>query len=93
MVGNFKIEIGKNVFIGLFSCLRSKACSFKCGVDNKNKLKGIYKSQSKNNKFDEFYNGVFGGEDQGECDNYIIKSIHHDLYLQKISKNTPSAFD
>ena len=37
-----------------FICLRSKGYSFKCGDDNKNKLKGVSKSQTKHNNFEEF---------------------------------------
>ena len=32
------------------------------------KLKGLSKSQSKNSKFDEYYNCLFGRKFQQECD-------------------------
>ena len=35
-------------------------------------LKGVSKSQSKNIKFEEYYNCLFGGKYQQECDNYFI---------------------
>ena len=64
VIGKFKIETPKNVIIDEFVCLRSKAYSFKCKDkdENKNKIKGISKSQSKHIKFEEYYNCLFGGE-------------------------------
>ena len=55
VVGKFKIETPKNIWIDEFVCLRSKAYSFKCKDkdENKNKIKGISKSQSKHIKFEE----------------------------------------
>ena len=58
--------------------------AFKCDDDSKNKLKGISKSQSKIIKFEDFYNYLFGGNYQQECDNYIIRSINHEIYLQRV---------
>ena len=54
VVGKFKIETPKNIWIDEFVALRSKCYAFKCGNDSKNKLKGISKSYSKNIKFDEY---------------------------------------
>ena len=48
VIGKFKIETAKNIWVDEFVCLRSKMYSFKCGNDSKIKLKGISKSQSKN---------------------------------------------
>ena len=48
IIGKFKIETPKNIFTDEVFCLRSKAYSIKCGSDNKNKLRGISKCQSKN---------------------------------------------
>ena len=67
--------------------------SFKCGEHSKNKLKGISKSQSSHIKFEEYYNCLFGGEYQKECDNYIIRSLNHEMILQKVKKSTLSIFD
>ena len=53
VIGKFKIETPKNIWIDDFVCLRSKMYAFKCGNDSKNKLKGISKSQSKYIKFEE----------------------------------------
>ena len=49
VIGKFKIETPKNNWIDEFVCLRSKAYSFKCkdNDENKSKIKGISKSQSK----------------------------------------------
>ena len=54
LVGKFKIETPKNIWIDEFVCLRSKMYAFKCGDDSKNRLKGISKAQSKNIKFEEY---------------------------------------
>ena len=82
VIGKFKIESSKNIWIDELICLRSKMYAFKCGDDSKNKLKGISKSQSKHIKFEEYYNCLFGGKYQQECDNYIIRSINHEMDLQ-----------
>ena len=49
----FKIETPENIWIDEFVCLRSKMYTFKCRDNSKNKLKGIPKSQSENNKLEE----------------------------------------
>ena len=79
IIGKFKIKTPKNIWIDEFVCLRSKMYAFKCGDDSKTKLKGISKSQSKNIKFDEYYNCLFGRKYQQECDKYIIRSINHEM--------------
>ena len=95
VIGKFKIETPKNIIIDEFVCLRSKAYSFKCknNDENKNKIKGISKSQSKHIKFEEYYNCLFGGDYQRECSNYIIRSINHEMVLQEVKKSTLSLFD
>ena len=89
-IGKFKIETPKNVFIDEFVCLRSKAYSIKCkdNIGSQNKIKGISKSQSKHIKFEKFYTCLFGGEYQLECDNYIVRSLIHEMYLQKVRIST-----
>ena len=95
VIGKFKIETPKNIWIDEFVCLRSKAYSFKCknNDENKNKIKGISKSQSKPIKFEDNYNYLFGGEYQRECNNYIIRSINHEMVLQEVKKSTLSIFN
>ena len=66
--------------------------AFKCGDDSKNKLKGVFKSQSKNIKFEE-YKKCLDGENQRECNNYFIRSINHEMVLQEVKKRTLSIFD
>ena len=87
------METPKKIWIDEFVCLRSKAYSFKCNDnnENKNKIKGISKSQSKHIKFEEYYNCLFGKEYQKECD--IIRSLNHETVLQKVRKSTFSIFD
>ena len=93
VVGKFKIETPKNIWIDEFVALRSKCYAFKCGDTSKNILKGISKSQSKNIKFEEYKKCLDGEDYQQECDNYIIKSINHEMVLQKVKKSTLSIFD
>ena len=94
IIGKFKIETPKNIWIDEFVCLRSKMYAFKCGDDrNKNKLKGISKSQSKYIKSEEYKKCLDGEDYQQECDNYIIRSINHERVLQKVKKSTLSIFD
>ena len=64
VIGKFKTETPKNIWIDEFVCLRSKAYSFKCknNIESKNKIKGNSKSQSKHYKFEDYYNCLFGGE-------------------------------
>ena len=74
VVGKFKIETPKNVFLDKFGCLRSKMYAFKCKdeIEAKNKLKGISKSQPKNIIFQEHYNSVYGKKVIRECENCIL---------------------
>ena len=60
--------------------------AFKCGDDSKNKLKGISKSQSKHIKLEEYKNCLDGKEYQKECNNYILRSINHEMRLQEVKK-------
>ena len=97
VLGKFKIETPKHVFIDEFIALRSKMYAFKCKdkdkEEDKNKLKVISKSQSKNIKFVEYKICLDGEELENECVNYILKSINHDMYMQGIKKTTLSVFD
>ena len=67
--------------------------AFKCGDDNKRKLKGITKSQAKHNKFEEFKKCLDGEKYQQECDIHILRSLNHEMYLQQVQKTTLSLFD
>ena len=93
VVGKFKVETPENNWIDEFVALRSKRYAFKCGNNSKNKLKGISKSYSRNIKFDEYKKCLDGEEYQYECDNYILRSINHEMILQKVKKSTLSIFD
>ena len=86
VIGKFKIETPKNIWIDEFVCLRSKMYAFKCGEDSKNKMKDISKSQSKNIKFEEYKKCLEGVEYQRECNNYNIRSIIHEMHLQEVKK-------
>ena len=84
VIGKFKMETPKNIWINEFVCLRSKMYAFKCGNDSKNNIKGVSKSQSKNIKFEEYKIFLDGEELENECINYILRSINHYMYMQGI---------
>ena len=67
--------------------------AFKCGDDSKNKLKGVSKSYPKNIKFEEYKKCLDDKKYQQEYDNYIIRSLNHEMYLQRVKKSTLSIFD
>ena len=67
--------------------------AFKCGNDCKNKLKGVSESQSKHVKFAEYKKCLYGMDYQRECNNYILRSINHEMQLQELKKSTLSIFD
>ena len=62
VMGKFKIETPKIIWIDEFVCLGSKMYAFKCGNDKKSKLKSVSKSQSKIIDFEEYYNCLFEGK-------------------------------
>ena len=93
VISKFKLETPKNTWIDELVCLRSKKYSFKFGDDSKNKFKGISKSQSKHNKFEEYKKCVGGEEYRRECNNCILRSINYELFLQEVKKSTFSLFD
>ena len=93
VLGKFKIETPRNIWIHEFICLRSKMYAFKCGDDSKNRLKRISKSFSKNDKLEEFKKCLDGGNFQSECNNYVLRSINHEIHLQEIKKSALSIFD
>ena len=93
VIGKIKIETPRNIWIDELVCLRSNMYAFKCGDDSKNKLKSISKSQPNHIKFEEYKKGLDGEEYQRECNNYLLRSINHEMHLQEIKKSTLSIFD
>ena len=93
VLGKCRMETALNILIDEFNWLRSNASSFKCRNNLKNELQGISISNSKNIKIKEYYNCLFGGEKPKECDNYIFRSINHDMYLQQVQISTLSPFE
>ena len=91
--GEFKIETPQNVWNEDFVCFRSQAYSFNCNDGNTNKLKVISESQSRHIGFEQYKKCLDGKKYQKECDDYILKSINHDMYLQRVCKTTLSIFD
>ena len=59
----------------------------------KTKLKGTFKSQSKYISFEEYKKCLEGEEQKRECDNYVIRSLILEMYLQKVKKSTLSICD
>ena len=88
-----KIATPKNFWIDEFVALRSKTYSFKCNDKKVKNLKGISKYQSQNTNSEEYYNCLFAGQYQKECDKFLIRSLNHEIYLQKVIENTLSPFD
>ena len=80
------METPKSIWIDEFICLRSEMYAFKCGDDSKNQLKGRSKSQSKYIIFEGYKKCLDGKEYQRECNNYIIRSINHEMHLQEVKK-------
>ena len=91
VIGKYKIETPKIIWIDEFVCLRSKINAFKYGDDSKKKLKGLSKSYSKNTKFD--YLCLDNEKYHQEGDSYINRSLNHEIYLQKVSGNSLAIFD
>ena len=93
MIGNFKMETPKVIWIDEIMGLRSEMYAFKCVMGSKNNLKGVCKSQSKSIKFEEFRNCLEGSAHREECENYKILSINHEMYLLPILKSTLPPLD
>ena len=93
MFGKLKNETPKIISIDEFIALRNKAYHLNLLIETLIKKKGISKSQSKCNKFKEYYISLLRDKYKKECDNYVIRSINHEIYLQRVSKWTLSPFD
>ena len=50
-------------------------------------MKGISKSQSEHIKFEEYKKRLDGENYRRECNNYILRSINHEINLQEVKKN------
>ena len=67
--------------------------AFECEDESKNKIEGISKSFSKKIKFEEYKKCLDGEEYEKECDNYVLRSLNHEMCLYKIKKTSSSIFD
>ena len=56
-------------------------------------LKSSSEPQPENIIIEQYCNCLFVGGNQSECDNNIIKSVNHDINLQKVRKTNLSVFD
>ena len=81
LIGKYKTETPKNIWIDEFICLRSKACSFKCkdDIEKQIKLKGFPNSQSKLGKFKEGKEGLNEEKYQRKCNIYLLRSINREM--------------
>ena len=93
VIDKFETETTYNIWLDEFVCLRRKMYAFKSEDDSKNKLKGISKSQSKNFKFEEYKKCLDVEKYQSECNNYILRSVSHEMHLHEIKKSTLSISD
>ena len=50
-------------------------------------MKVISKSQSEHIKFEDYKKCLDGEDYQKESDNYFIRSLNHEMHLQKVKKN------
>ena len=66
---------------------------FKCGDDSKTKTKRFSKLYSKNIIFEENKKCLDSKKNNEECDNFLLRSVNHDMYLQQIKKISLSFFD
>ena len=62
-------------------------------TEDKNNLKGISKSQSRNIRFEEYKKCLEGEKYQSKCENYFLRSVNHEMHLQKIKKLPFSILD
>ena len=56
-------------------------------------MKGISKNQPNIIKFEGYKKCLDGGKDPEECENYILRSVNHERYLQEEKKSTKSISD
>ena len=86
VIAKFKMETPANIWIDGFVCLRSKMYAFKCADDSKIKVKDVSKSQPKYNKFEEYRKCLDAENFRSECNNYVLRSINHEMHLQEVKK-------
>ena len=55
-------------------------------VKTQTKSKELVNVKSKNIKFEEYKKCLDGEKQQEECDNYVLRSVNHEMYLQKLKK-------
>ena len=67
--------------------------AFELGDESKIKIKGLSNFYSKNIKFEENKKCLDGEEYEQEGDNFILGSLNHEMYLQKMKKSSLSVFD
>ena len=56
----------------------------KNNIEGSNKIKGNSISQSRHIRFEEYKKCLDGEEYQKQCNNYILRSINHEMRLQEL---------
>ena len=82
-----------NIWRDEFFALRTEVCSIECNDKSTNNLTGTSKAYSKSIKFEGYKKCLDADEYQKESDNYFIRSLKHEMYVQKRSKKSLSIFD
>ena len=80
----------------MFSLKNSLPCyAFKCEDkdENSNKLKGVQKHQTSKLTFDDYKHCLLSGEEGKKVENFTIKSIKHEMFLQSVTKKSLSSWD
>ena len=90
VIGNFEIETPENVWINELVCLRSEVYAFTCGDESKIKLKEKANIIRKILNLRKIKKCLDGEEYEKECDNYILRTLNHEMYLQEIKKSSLS---
>ena len=44
-------------------------------------IERFFKKSTKKIKFDEYYNCLYGEQYRKQCNNYVSRSINHEMYL------------
>ena len=86
VIGKFKTETPKNIWIEEFVCLKSKMYWFKCGDDIMKNLEGFPEPQPKHKKFEGCKMKLGGKEHERVCNNFLLRSINHEMYHREVKK-------
>ena len=86
VVGKCKIETPKCLYLEKSIILTSKGYAFECNDKTESKRTELVNLIRK--KYEPCYNCSFWREYQKDCDCYKIRSINHEIYLQKVTEKS-----